>query len=95
MSDANPIVITVHRNQHRERSLAVQDPGREAEDVYDANITQYFQFLHEQAAQHGYRFVIDAQGGAHDAFSYSGNREQRQAAHDWLHTQPDFWNWLP
>lgn len=93
--DAEPDAqITIHLSAHRHRSLTLQTEKREAEVAYDRHIAAYLDYLREEAAAAGYGLLI-SKGQSEEAITYQGSATEREAAHDWLHTLPDFWNWIP
>ncbi|MCX7178734.1 MAG: hypothetical protein NTX56_08175 [Proteobacteria bacterium] len=86
--------IVIHLMSHRRRALELQSDAREAEVAYDDNISAYIEFLREEAAGAGYSLTADDRDHS-TATSYHGDASTQKAAHDWLHTLPDIWNWIP
>ncbi len=88
-------LITFHIPSHRRRALELQGASLEAEQTYDANIGDYVRFLQAEAAKAGYAVASDK----HDidaVFTIDElDHQQKKAAHAWLETQPDLWNWIP
>lgn len=86
--------ITLHLAGYRARALKLQSDPREAEPAYDDNIEGYLQFLKQEAAKAGYALTTDH--GELSAYSIqAADHDAKRAAHDWLDTQPDIWNWMP
>lgn len=91
MTDAT---ITVHLKAYRERALMLQPERREAELAYDANIRDYIHYLSDEAAKAGYALGTDH--GDSTAYSIdAATHDAKTAAHDWMATLPDIWNWIP
>ncbi|WP_295683517.1 hypothetical protein [uncultured Nevskia sp.] len=88
------VTITLHLNAYRERALSLQPERREAEEAYDANYRDYVNYLTDEAAKAGYALSTDH--GDSTAYSiHAPSHDTKQAAHDWLATLPDIWNWIP
>jgi hypothetical protein len=87
--------VTFHLPCHRRTALKMQHDKREAETAYDANIGAYLRFLQEEGRKQGFTIATDQQEV--DAVYAIEERDHaaKKAAHDWLETQPDIWNWLP
>lgn len=86
--------ITLHLPAYRARALQLQADPREAEPAYDENIEGYLQFLAQEAAKAG--LVLATDHGELSAYSiHAADHDAKRAAHDWLDTQPDIWNWMP
>ncbi len=87
--------ITLHLPAYRERALQLQSDRHEAVPAYDQQIADYVRFLDEEAGKAGYVLATDeADGGG--AYSIDApSHDAKKAAHDWLDTQPDIWNWMP
>lgn len=87
--------ITVHLPAHRRAALHIERDTSDAAQAYDQYIGEYLQFLRDEAERAGYALGSDHQdnGGIFtiDEIDHAG----KKAAHDWLHTQPDIWNWIP
>lgn len=92
MANAN---IIIHLPSHRRTALKIESETREAQDAYDSNIGDYVRFLQAEADKAG--FVVSTDQSDVDAvFSIEeSDHAQKKAAHDWLETQPDLWNWIP
>jgi len=88
------VTITVHLNAYRERALMLQPELREAEAAYDANIHAYIEYLNKEAASAGYALTTD-HGDAAAYSIHAPTDDAKTAAHDWLATLPDIWNWIP
>lgn len=86
--------ITIHLSVHRHRALSLQTDHAEAEAAYDRHIPGYLDYLREEATAAGFGLVSSPQDGD-EAFVYHGTESERKAAHEWLHTLPDLWNWIP
>lgn len=86
--------IRLHLPAHRRRTLQLQTDQPAAEAAYDRHIGAYVRYLREEAVAAGYTLEADSQD-APEAFSDPHGREGTGAAHDWLHTLPDLWNWIP
>ncbi len=88
------VTITLHLRAYRERALMLQPERREAELAYDANIHDYVKYLSDEAAKPGY--VLTTDHGTSAAYSIQApTHDAKKAAHDWLDTLPDIWNWIP
>lgn len=86
--------ITLHLRAYRERALMLQPERREAETAYDANIRDYLHYLTDEAAKVGYTLTTD-HGDSIEYSIHAPSHDEKQAAHDWLATLPDIWNWIP
>jgi hypothetical protein len=87
--------ITIHLPSHRRKSLKTEGDTREAAEAYDGNIGDYVRFLQGEARKKGYALQTDEQE-PDSAYSISAtDHDTQSAAHDWLHQQPDLWNWIP
>lgn len=87
--------ITLHLPSYRERALQLQTDAREAAEAYDGNIGAYVEFLKGEATPAGFVVATDTRDDG-PAFSITeADHEQKKAAHEWLETQPDLWNWIP
>lgn len=86
--------IHVHLPAHRRRALELQTDHAEAERAYDTHIGAYLEYLQQEAEKAGYRLSRDTTE-RDGVFSYLGDHEGKKAAHDWLQTVPDLWNWIP
>lgn len=86
--------ITIHLPTHRRASLKPVGNTQQASEAYDSHIGRYVEFLKTQARESGFRVETDH----HDldpVFSIEErDREQKKAAHAWLHRQPDVWEWI-
>ncbi len=86
--------ITLHLRAYRERALMLQPERREAEAAYNANIRDYLRYLSEEATKVGYTLSTD-HGDSSEYSIHAPSHDVKQAAHDWLATLPDIWNWIP
>lgn len=89
--------IRIHLHNHRQRALQIEGSDRDAPSVYDANIAAYLQFLKDQAQPLGFAIVSDGANSANGAIFeiIEADHASKKAAHDWLESQPDIWNWIP
>lgn len=87
-------IITLHLPAYRERALERQTDRAMAEEYYDKRIHEYIRFLQVQAEIVGVRIVCDQRDDG-PPFSIDAVDTERQSVYDWLHSQPDFWNWIP
>jgi hypothetical protein len=88
-------IITFHLPTHREVALKMQIDKREAELAYDRAIGDYMRFLEEEGRKAGFRIQTD-QRDFGPVYGIEGrDHDEEKAAHDWLDSQPDIWNWLP
>lgn len=88
-------IITVHLPAHRRTALRIERDSAEAAAVYDGQIAAYLGFLRAEAARAGFGLETDERDWG-PIFSIDENAHaDKKAAHDWLNTQPDFWNWIP
>ena len=95
MSAAPKATITFHLPQHRETALKIENNKREAVEAYDANLSTYLRFLEAEADKNGYVLTSNTQEGPSVYSIDAANHDLKTAAHDWLDTQPDIWNWIP
>lgn len=86
--------ITIHLPSHRSRALQIEQNTPEAIEAYDANIGDYIQFLKDEAAKQGYAIKADT-SDLDAVYAIDSDHAGKKAAHDWLDTQPDIWNWIP
>jgi hypothetical protein len=87
--------ITIHLPAYRQRALRLQSDPHEAEPVYDGNIGDYIRYLKDEATKAGYTLVTDESDQGHAYSMEAGDHDAKKAAHDWLDTLPDIWNWIP
>lgn len=87
--------ITIHLGSHRRKSLKTEGETPEAVQAYDHNIGDYIHFLKDLASGHGIELKTDQQELDNTYSINAGSHEAKIAAHDWLHDQPDLWNWIP
>lgn len=87
--------IIFHLPQHKRTALKLQERTLEAEQTYDANIGAYMAFLQQEAAKAGFKLVTDNQDLPAVYAIDERDHGSKKAAHDWLETQPDIWNWIP
>jgi hypothetical protein len=87
--------ITIHQPAYRDRALQLQSDPREAAPAYDASIGDYLHYLKEHAEPAGYALRAD-EADLGSAYSIdAADHDSKKAAHDWLDTLPDIWNWIP
>lgn len=86
--------ITIHLPSHRRKSLKVQEASIDAVAAYDGNIGAYIRYLQDEADRAGFRIETD-QRELDQVYTIHENGRDKKAAHDWLHTLPDLWNWIP
>lgn len=88
--------ITIHLPSHRRKSLKIEGDTLEAIEAYDANIADYIRFLKTEALKKSIDLRTDHKEEAGSSYSISAlSHDDKTAAHDWLHEQPDLWNWIP
>lgn len=87
--------ITIHLPSHRSRALQLEQNTPEAIEAYDANIGAYVKFLKEEAAKQDYVVTTDHSELEGVFAIHETDHAAKKAAHDWLETQPDIWNWIP
>lgn len=87
--------IIVHLPAHRRAALRIERDTREAAETYDAHIGAYIRYLQEEGREQGFNVTTDNQDV--DAVFQIDERDHdaKKAAHDWLGTLPDIWNWIP
>lgn len=87
--------LVLHLPAHRRRAVQIEKNTADAEQAYDANIGAYLEFLSREAQAAGFALLTDQRDDG-PAFSFDEvDGAQKRAAHDWLETQPDIWNWMP
>lgn len=87
-------MITIHKPEHRRRTLASQQEALVAADAYDRQANAYFEFLGAQAGTNGLELRTDARDSAVLFTIDEPDHERKKAAHDWYESQPGFWDWL-
>ncbi|WP_028008912.1 hypothetical protein [Solimonas flava] len=87
--------IIVHLPSHRRTALKIEGDTREAEETYDGQIGAYLEFLKREALAAGFQIETDERDWGPIFTIDELDHDAKKAAHDWLNTQPDFWNWLP
>jgi hypothetical protein len=87
--------ITIHLPSHRSRALQLEQNTTEAVEAYDANIGDYLQFLKSEAAKQDYLLKTNSSDLPAVFAIEESDHAAKKAAHDWLETQPDIWNWIP
>lgn len=87
--------IRFHMPAHREIALKLQTDQRVAEDAYDHWIGSYMKFLSETASRADLRITTDQQDNGVLFSVEAPDHEAKKAAHRWLESQPDIWNWIP
>ena len=89
-------LIVLHRPEHRRRTLSLQPTDRaQAERAYDRHVGDYLDFLRSSAQHAGFRLTSDERDWDTLFTIDETDHTDKQAAHAWLQTQPDFWTWLP
>lgn len=87
--------IVINLPAHRQRALELVNEGLVAEQAYDKNIGGYIEFLRQQAEGEGY-VVQTSQDDQQPVFRLDEiSHDDKKAAHDWLESLPDIWNWMP
>lgn len=88
-------IITVHRPTHRRHSLATYgEDSRRVGETYDANIGEYLRFLARLGRECEFELRTDSMD-VDPAFTIDEHdRDGKKAAHRWLETIPDLWEWL-
>jgi hypothetical protein len=91
----NRATITIHLPTHKRESLkAYGDSWRLIDEVYDANVGHYVDFLRRQGRERGFRVRTD-QKDVDPVFTIEErDRQQKKAAHEWLEGLPDLWEWI-
>jgi hypothetical protein len=64
-------------------------------DAYDSNIGQYIQFPQTEARKKGLTLRTDEQELKSTHSISALDHDAKTTTHDWLHQQPDLWNWIP
>ncbi|MGH8446806.1 MAG: hypothetical protein ACREVL_16160 [Solimonas sp.] len=88
-------IITIHLPSHRRTTLKIEHDTREAQAAYDRQISAYIEFLKGEAQAAAFRVEADERDWGPVFSIDETNHDAKKAAHDWLNTQPDFWNWIP
>lgn len=88
-------LITIHLPSHRRTALKIEHDTAEAGQVYDAQISRYIAFLHKEGESAGFAVNADDRDWGPIFSITETDHADKKAAHDWLNTQPDFWNWIP
>ena len=88
-------IVTIHKPEHRRRSLAIERNTADAIDAYDHNVGAYFDFLGVQAGKQGFELRFDAAGGTIPFTIDETDHEQKKSAHAWMESQPNIWDWIP
>lgn len=87
--------ITLHLPAYRSRALDLVPGERLAEETYDRYVDEYVGWLAGEAKGHDLQLdtsdCVDRGPWSIDA----PHGEAKRVAHDWLHEQPDIWNWIP
>ncbi len=87
--------IKIHLPAYRRRALELQTDAREAADAYDVNIGRYIEYLKVAAAAAGLEVTTDTHDDGPTYAIEEEDHARKKAAHDWLETIPDIWNWIP
>ncbi|NGY04714.1 hypothetical protein [Solimonas terrae] len=88
-------IITVHLPSHRRTTLKIEHDSAEASQAYDAQIGGYLAFLRTEGRKAGFSVESDERDWGPIFSIAETDHAAKKAAHDWLNTQPDFWNWIP
>lgn len=88
-------MITIHLPSHRRTTLKIEQQTAEAEQVYDKQISGYVAFLRSEGERAGFAVESDDRDWGPIFSITETDHSDKKAAHDWLNTQPDFWNWIP
>lgn len=88
-------LITIHLPAHRRTTLKIERETAEASAAYDGQIHAYIAFLEAEAVKAGLRLDTDERDWGPTFSIAETDHDAKIAAHDWLNTQPDFWNWIP
>ena len=91
----NRATITIHIPSHKRQSLREYgDSWRMLDEVYDANVGHYMDFLRRQGRDRGFKVRTDNKD-VDPVFTIDerGHREKKEA-HRWLEEVPDLWEWL-
>jgi hypothetical protein len=87
--------ITLHLPAYRTRALDLQPHEPLAEETYDRYVGEYVDWLASEAKGHDLR-VATSEHADHGPWSIEApSPDAKKTAHDWLHEQPDIWNWIP
>lgn len=87
--------IVVHLPAHRATVLKLQPQEADAAAAYDQNIGGYIQFLKHEAQRAGHALIADQQDFGPVFSIDESSHANKLAAHTWLESQPDIWNWMP
>jgi hypothetical protein len=88
-------LITLHLPAHRRAALKIERETAEAATAYDTHIQAYVAFLSAQAEKAGLKLDADQRDWGPIFSIAETDHASKKTAHDWLNTQPDFWNWIP
>jgi hypothetical protein len=88
-------LITIHLPSHRRATLKIERDTAEAAQAYDAQIAAYLAFLRSEGEKAGFGVDADERDWGPVFSIAETDHDGKKAAHDWLDTQPDFWNWIP
>ena len=88
-------LITIHLPTHRRTALKIERDMPEAAIAYDGQIGAYIDFLRREAERVNLHVDTDERDWGPIFSIAETDHAAKKAAHDWLNTQPDFWNWIP
>ncbi|HEY9547063.1 MAG TPA: hypothetical protein VIR56_13720 [Solimonas sp.] len=88
-------IITIHLPSHRRTTLKTENDSAEAGHAYDAQISGYLAFLRSEGERAGFTVESDDRDWGPIFSIAETDHVDKKAAHDWLNTQADFWNWIP
>ena len=87
--------ITFHLPTHRRESIrAYGESWRMLDEVYDARIGHYMEFLRRQGRERGFDVRTDRNDVKPVYTIEERDHAQKKAAHEWLQGVPDLWEWL-
>ncbi|MGB1559894.1 MAG: hypothetical protein ACPHN2_00200 [Sinimarinibacterium flocculans] len=87
--------VVINLPAHRRRALELVNEGLTAEQAYDKNIAGYIAFLKREGDDAGYA-VQTHQDDQVSVFRIDErSHDEKKAAHAWLESLPDIWNWMP
>lgn len=88
-------IVTVHLPTHRRHSLETYgEDARRVGEVYDENVGEYMRFLGRLARECGFDLRTDNKAVDPVFTIDERDHEAKKAAHRWLETVPDLWEWL-
>jgi hypothetical protein len=87
--------VIIHLPVHRRLSIKHEGDTHEAVAAYDHHIGDYIRFLQAQATKAGFELRTDQHEAEHVFSIEEISHDDKKAAHDWLESEPDLWNWIP